>query len=157
MQKFSYLTCKTWAIASILVMSAGAIAVAQCEPLQTSAQTSVDTLELVKTQADLTRLTERRVRVVGRYRARVSVPTMTGIPGWKGVYIKATIVLEDGTMIAIFPPWNKRSLRSPQEQRSFDQQMVEAIGRIEVEDDRSLNPNQQTALVTLESLKLSEP
>ncbi|MEH1968205.1 MAG: hypothetical protein V7K91_17160 [Nostoc sp.] len=92
-------------------------------------------LEIVKKRADLIRLNNQQVKLIGRYTSKSwkPDPQSTGIPGFQGLYTQSQIVLEDDTKVSIFPSWNKQSLRSPDEVEKYNNQIVEAIGVVQFE------------------------
>ncbi|WP_242046337.1 MULTISPECIES: hypothetical protein [Calothrix] len=113
------------------------------------------TLEIVKNRADLIRLHNQRVKIIGNYTStsRKPNPQLTGIPGFAGLYIKAQIVLEDGTKVSIFPSWNKQSLRSPEEVEKYNDKIVEAIGVVQFE--AKIFPNSSTSESFIELTQLN--
>jgi hypothetical protein len=112
-------------------------------------------LPIVRNQADLGQLPQR-VRLVGQYvvTRRKPNPMSTGNPGFKGDYLTAQIILQDGTKIALESPLIKQSLRLEQEVKQYDRQSVEVIGRLETLPPQTQN---QPALMYIvpESIRLS--
>ncbi|NJK41495.1 MAG: hypothetical protein HC934_09360 [Acaryochloridaceae cyanobacterium SU_2_1] len=90
-------------------------------------------LRIVQNRADLMRSPQQRVRLVGQYvvTRRKPDPMSTGIPGFKGDYLTVQIVLQDGTAIALNSPLIKQSLRSAEEVKQYEGQLVEVTGRLE--------------------------
>jgi hypothetical protein len=101
-------------------------------------------LPIVRTKADLQRLSGQRVLMWGRYQRQPTPPSgdppdeslnpairpEPGIPGFEpGKHPRgfANIVLEDGWVVPI-SPGNKISLRSPEELEAYDNQFVEVVG-----------------------------
>ncbi|NJR63813.1 MAG: hypothetical protein HC769_36665 [Cyanobacteria bacterium CRU_2_1] len=105
-------------------------------------------LPIVRTKADLQRLSGQRVLVWGRYQRQPTpastspsgdpseeslnpvIRPETGIPGFepgKRPRGFANIVLEDGWAVPISPD-NKISQRSPEELETYDNQFVEVVG-----------------------------
>jgi hypothetical protein len=70
-------------------------------------EASMEELKIVRNREDLASLNSKKVKLVGYYTSQSSKPTVTGNPDFQGVYIKSQIVLEDGTVVHIFPSWNK--------------------------------------------------
>ncbi|PZO40599.1 MAG: hypothetical protein DCF19_11965 [Pseudanabaena frigida] len=88
-------------------------------------------LDVVKTKSDLIQFNNRRVQIIGRYVSGTKpAPAITGDIEFKGNYITAKIVLEDGTEIPIFPTYNKQSLRSPEEAEAYNGKIVKVVGKI---------------------------
>lgn len=126
------------------------------EKAEPSPQSAV--LPIVRTQADLQRLSGQRVILWGRYQRQptpLSDPATgdppdeslnsvirpeTGIPGFepgKRPRGFANIVLEDGWAVPI-SPGNKISLRSPEELETYDNQFVEVVGFVHWWGDASI-------------------
>ncbi|CAN1209335.1 hypothetical protein TUMEXPCC7403_03865 [Tumidithrix helvetica PCC 7403] len=125
---------------------------------RTNFQILQEDLGVVKNKADLIRLNTQRVRLIGRYISRSSpAPEYSNSISRKPVpYIRANIVLADGTEVSIFSPYLKQSLRSPTEVKEFEGKTVEAVGQIQIDPDRQLNPQQSSAL-SLDGLWLYQP
>ncbi|WP_427157393.1 hypothetical protein ACQFX9_17915 [Aliinostoc sp. HNIBRCY26] len=99
-------------------------------PQLSNSKSPAKKLEIVKKRADLIRFNGQKVKLIGRYTSKAwkPDPRFTGIPDFQGMYIKSQIVLEDGTLVSVFPSWNKQSLRSPDEAEDYNQKNVTAIG-----------------------------
>jgi hypothetical protein len=110
-------------------------------------------LKIVRNREDLARSNGKKVKFVGYYISQSSKPKFPGNPNFKGVYIKSQIVLEDGTIVHIFPSWNKQSLRSPSEAEKYKGKIVEAIGVAEFEITSRINPQIRESFINLEELK----
>ncbi|BAY06911.1 hypothetical protein NIES2098_00210 [Calothrix sp. NIES-2098] len=125
-------------------------------PQLSSEEIPTNKLEIVKKRVDLIRLNGQRVKIIGRYTSKSWQPNpqSTGIPGFKGLYTKSQILLEDNTKVSIFPSWNKQSLRPPDEVENYNHQIVEAIGVVQFQ--ASLAPNSQIheSFINLEQLRL---
>ncbi|MFN6501926.1 MAG: hypothetical protein RMX65_033740 [Nostoc sp. DedQUE01] len=107
-------------------------------------------------RVDLVRLNGETVKLIGRYISRTwkPDPKFTGIPGFQGLYVKAQILLEDGTEVSIFPSWNKQSLRSPDEAEEYNHQMVEALGVVHFEATPTPNSQIREWFINLAQLRL---
>jgi hypothetical protein len=101
----------------------------------------------------LASLNGKKVKLIGYYTSQSSKPTFTGNPDFQGVYIKSQIVLEDGTVVHIFPSWNKQSLRSPLEAQKYKGKILQAIGVIEFEVASSINSQTRESFINLEKFK----
>ncbi|OUC15394.1 MAG: hypothetical protein B0A82_07210 [Alkalinema sp. CACIAM 70d] len=113
----------------------------------------------IRTGIEIEQFQQQRVRLLGQYKAtrRKPNPMNTGIIGFKGDYITARIVLQDGTEVGINSPMMKQSLRSEKEVQQYDQKQVEVIGRLEMLENSTENRRSQL-YIELESIHLpSEP
>ncbi|MEA5572837.1 hypothetical protein [Calothrix sp. UHCC 0171] len=115
-------------------------------------EASMEELKIVKNREDLAALSGKKVKLVGYYTSQSSKPQVTGNPGFRGVYIKSQIVLEDGTVIHIFPSWNKQSLRSPSEVENHQGKIVTAIGIVEYTAISRINSQTRESFINLEEL-----
>jgi hypothetical protein len=108
-------------------------------------------LKQVKTQADLVQFNGQRVQVIGKYvvtdRQKPN-PANTGIIGFKGEYIRATIELADGTRIALFSPDNKQSLRSIDEVKTYEGKTVSVVGKIQMQLESRRSPTERINILT---------
>jgi hypothetical protein len=113
-------------------------------------EAATNELGLVKNRVDLIRLNGKKVKIVGKYtsKSHKPSPTQTGIINFQGLYIKSQIVLEDGTIVSIFPSWNKQSLRSASEVKKYQGQIVEAIGMVEFEATSSIIQKYENRLLS---------
>lgn len=116
-------------------------------------EATMSELEIVRNREGLARLNGKKVKLVGYYMSQSSKPRFPGNPNFKGDYIKSQIVLEDGTIVHIFPSWNKQSLRSPSEAEKYRGKIVEAIGAIQFEITSSINLQIKESFINLEELK----
>jgi hypothetical protein len=116
-------------------------------------KTSMEELKIVRNREDLASLNGKKVKLVGYYTSQSSKPTVTGNPDFKGVYIKSQIVLEDGTVVHIFPSWNKQSLRSPLEVEKYKGKIVQGIGVVEFEVVSRINSQTRESFINLEEFK----
>jgi hypothetical protein len=115
-------------------------------------------LDIVKTKFDLLQFDDRRVQLIGRYVSKTKpAPSITSSLDFKGNYITANIVLEDGTEVPIFPTYNKQSLRSPEEVKAYDGKVVKVVGKINVGRNRSLDPDQRITLTTFDGIWHYQP
>jgi hypothetical protein len=108
-------------------------------------------LKQVKTQADLVQFNGQRVQVIGKYVVtdrRKPNPANTGIIGFKGEYIRATIELADGTRIALFSPDNKQSLRSIDEVKTYEGKTVSVVGKIQMQLESRRSPTERINILT---------
>jgi hypothetical protein len=123
-----------------------------------ASQISWEELDTVRSKSDSIEFVNRRVRVIGRYRAetRKSTPGSTGNPNFQGTYTTASILLADGTEIPIFPTYHKQSLRSPEEVKIYTDKIVNIVGRIKLQSDRpeSANSTQSMMLTSFERIWL---
>jgi hypothetical protein len=121
-------------------------------------EAATNELGLVKNRVDLIRLNGKKVKIVGKYtsKSHKPSPTQTGIINFQGLYIKSQIVLEDGTVISIFPSWNKQCLRSASEVEKYQGQIVEAIGMVEFEATSSINSKIRESFINLEKLQAAK-
>ncbi len=119
----------------------------------TAEDTAKPKLSLVKNRVDLIRLSGQEVKLVGYY---VSQSWKPGINAntveFKGEYTVSQIVLEDGTLVSIFPPGQKQSLRSSDEVNKHLGRIVEAIGIIEFKETSSNNPRSMS-FINLKTIK----
>lgn len=112
-------------------------------------QVLAEDLAQVKTKADLTRLNDRRVQIVGKYvptprqhptqsNANIVDP-ITSKPVLQGSYATVSIELADGTLVPLYSPLNKLSLRPAQEVKNFDAKRVSIVGLLgnNVDSNRS--------------------
>ncbi|BAZ37484.1 hypothetical protein NIES4101_34070 [Calothrix sp. NIES-4101] len=109
--------------------------------------------KIVRNRGDLASLNGKKVKLVGYYTSQSSKPTVTGNPDFQGVYIKSQIVLEDGTVVHIFPSWNKQSLRSPSEVQKYKGKIVQGIGVVEFEVASKINSQTRESFINLEEFK----
>jgi hypothetical protein len=116
-------------------------------------EASMVALKIVRNREDLASLNGKKVKLVGYYTSQSSKPTVTGNPDFQGVYIKSQIVLEDGTVVNIFPSWNKQSLRSPSEVQKYKGKIVQGIGVVEFEVASSINFQTRESFINLEEFK----
>ncbi|MEE3718915.1 hypothetical protein V2H45_19405 [Tumidithrix elongata RA019] len=127
---------------------------------RTNFQILQEELAVVKSKADLIRLNTQRVRLIGRYISRSSPPPeysgSNSISGQPVPHFRASILLNDGTEVPIFSPYLKQSLRSPAEVKEFEGKTVVAVGQLQIDPDRQLNPQQSSAL-SLDGLWLYQP
>jgi hypothetical protein len=79
-------------------------------------------------------------------------PAVTSSIDFKGSYTTANIVLEDGTKLPIFPTYNKQSLRSPEEVKSYDGKIVKVVGKITLDRNQNLNPDRPITLTTFDGI-----
>jgi hypothetical protein len=120
---------------------------------QTFFQVLQEELDIVKTKSDLIRFNDRRVQLVGRYVSKTKpAPVITSSLDFRGNYITANIVLEDGTEVPIFPTYNKQSLRSLEEVKAYDGKVVKVVGKINLDRDQTLNPTQSITLTTFDGI-----
>lgn len=113
----------------------------------------MEKLKIVRNREDLASLNGKKVKLIGYYTSQSSKPTVAGNPDFQGVYIKSQIVLEDGTVVHIFPSWNKQSLRSPLEAKKYKSKILQAIGVIEFEVASSINSQTRESFINLEEFK----
>lgn len=118
-----------------------------------NSETTMNQLKTVRNREDLTHCKGKKVKLVGYYTSQSSQPKVTGNPDFQGVYIKSQIVLEDGTVVNIFPSWNKQSLRPALEAENYKGKIVEAIGIVEVEATFTINSPTKESFINLEELK----
>lgn len=125
-------------------------------PLVNHQQSAIKALKIVKNRADLIRWHGQEVELIGRYTAKTwkPDPRLTGIANFQGLYVKSQIELEDGTLVNIFPSWNKQSLRSPDEAEDYEQKVVSAIGVVQVDAKPSANATSSESLINLVKLRL---
>jgi hypothetical protein len=118
-------------------------------------ETAIGALGLVKNRADLMRLSGKQVKIVGYYTSQSSQPGIdANTIGFKGAYIKSQIVLEDGTVVHIFPSWLKQSLRSSDEAAKYTGQIAEATGIIKFEAASGSSAIPRESFIELKELKL---
>jgi hypothetical protein len=114
-------------------------------------------LDVAKNKADLLKFIDssastkgdRRVQIVGKY-----VVTHTWDPGinsntieFKGTYQQAGIELVDGTLVPLIQPYNKLSLRSADEVKTYSGKLVKVVGRIELQYDAPVSKNSVKSLM----------
>ena len=73
---------------------------------------------------------------------------------FKGIYNAAQIILQDGTLISIFPPGQKQSLRSADEVNKYKGKIVEAIGVVNLDTKSVDRPKSPEFFIDLKELKL---
>lgn len=100
---------------------------------------------LIQDQATLQTYGGQTVTLQGRYVAHKQTPDITSAGIWNPdqppiPHIRAKIVLQDGTSVALYPPTHKQSLRSPAEADQFDQQRVRVEGTVESYPSGSSSP-----------------
>jgi hypothetical protein len=116
--------------------------------------TSIRELGIVKNRTDLMRLSGKRVKVVGYYTSQARNPGSTANTiEFQGMYIRSQIVLEDGTVISIFPSWLKQSLRSAEEATKYTGKIVEVSGKVEFEATSRIDTKTRESFIELQSLK----
>ncbi|WP_082127420.1 hypothetical protein [Calothrix sp. 336/3] len=116
----------------------------------------MEELKIVRNREDLMGLSGKKVKLVGYYTSQSYKPQVTGNPDFQGVYIKSQIVLEDGTVVNIFPSWNKQSLRSPSEAQKYTGKIVQGIGVVEFEaTSRMINSQIRESVIYLEELNFT--
>lgn len=98
---------------------------------------TVNHMPLIQDQKTLQKYGSQTVTLQGRYVAQKQIPDITSAGIWNPEqppipHIRATIVLNDGTSVFLYPPTHKQSLRSPAEADQFDQQTVRVEGTVEV-------------------------
>ncbi|NUN66118.1 hypothetical protein HCU40_15480 [Pseudanabaena biceps] len=111
-------------------------------------------MDVVRTKSDLIQFRDRRVQLIGRYVSTTkSAPAITSSQDFKGNYITANIVLEDGTEVPIFSTYNKQSLRSPEEAKAYNGKIVKVVGKINFDSlDQKLNTESLVTLTTFEGI-----
>jgi hypothetical protein len=124
-------------------------------------------LEQVKAKADLLRLNDRRVQIVGKY---VSTPKqqptrdnanmvdpITGKPILLASYVTVNIELADGTLVPLYSPLNKLSNRPSEEVKSFDGKLVNIVGLLARQPiDTSIKPKSSIAIVRMDRIELHQ-
>lgn len=113
-------------------------------------------MAIVNNRNDILRLQGQRVKLLSRYVSNSITPLASGIPGRTIPHLRANIVLSDGTKVAIFPSWDKKSLRSPEEVENYEQQYVEVTGIVRLEGNTNRNRDKQEVYILLESLQIAE-
>lgn len=104
----------------------------------------VNNMPLIQDQKTLQKYGGQTVTLQGRYVAQKQIPDITSAGIWNPEqppipHIRATIVLNDGTSVSLYPPTHKQSLRSPAEADQFDQQTVRVEGTVEANTGGSLS------------------
>lgn len=129
-----------WGVALWMVIIFG-YPVMACEHPKTStswpAQKTM-AIPVVQDQETLMRYLGQKVQLQGRYVAHKQIPDINSAGIWNPdqppiPHIRATIVLMDGTVVALYPPTHKQSLRAPSEADQFDQHTVVVEGILEPE------------------------
>lgn len=105
----------------------------------------VSKMPLIQDQETLQKYGGQTVTLQGRYVAHKHTPDITSAGIWNPEqppipHIRAKIVLQDGTSVALYPPTHKQSLRSPAEADQFDQQTVMVEGTVESYTSGSSSP-----------------
>jgi hypothetical protein len=112
-------------------------------------------LSTVKNRTDLLQSNGRLIKLIGYYVSQSWNPGMASNTfDFKGIYNVSQIVLEDGTLISIFPHGQKQSLRFADEVNKCKGKIVEAIGVVKSDTksaDRSKSPE---FFIDLKELKL---
>ncbi len=109
---------------------------------------------IVKNRQQLIESSGRSVKLVGYYTSQSRKPDVANTIDFKGNYIKAQIVLEDGTVVHIFPSWLKQSLRLPDEATKYTGRIVAATGKVEFESAVSFDPSYRESFINLTQLQL---
>ena len=108
-------------------------------------------LSIVKNRTDLMQSIGKRVKLVGYYVSQSWNPGMASNTfEFKGIYNASQIILEDGTVISIFPSGQKQSLRSVDEVNKYKGKIVQAMGVIK--SDNRLKSSE--FFIDLKKLKL---
>jgi len=117
--------------------------------------TSIRELGVVRNRIDLLRLSGKHVKLVGYYTSQAWKPGINANTiEFQGTYIQSQIVLEDGTVIRIFPSWLKQSLRSSDEVAKYQGKIVEASGTIEFEAVSEISSKNRESFINLQELKI---
>ncbi len=103
----------------------------------------MDSLPKVRNHQDLERFVGKKIRLLGRYETdpqdiknppalsnTLRAPSDDSHARPERFFLRAIIVLEDGTPVSLHDPMNKQSLRSPEEQDAHRQKNVEVIGKV---------------------------
>ena len=123
-------------------------------------------LEQVNAKADLLRLNNRRVQIVGKY---VSTPQkhptventnvvdpITGKPILQASYTTVNIKLADGTLVPLYSPLNKLSNRPAKEVQSFDGKLVRIVGLLARQPiSTSIKSKDSIAIVRIDRIELN--
>ncbi|WP_041739387.1 hypothetical protein [Calothrix sp. PCC 6303] len=149
----SKFSCIAFCLCLPTILSCSLLIASKPSNSQIPKEASMVELKIVRNREDLASLNGKKVKLVGYYTSQSSKPTVTGNPDFKGVYIKSQIVLEDGTVVHIFPSWNKQSLRSPLEMQKYKGKIVQGIGVVEFEVASSINSQTRESFINLEEFK----
>ena len=111
------------------------------EPLSSSTNT-LDRSNVVKDRNSLIRLKGQKARLVGYYvsQTKKSDPRTANTFGFTGEYRSSQIVLEDGTIVSVFPVGDKRSSRSAEEVVRYRGKIIEAVGVVDFNSEPKENP-----------------
>lgn len=124
-------------------------------------------LEQVQARADLLRLNDRRVQIIGKY---VSTPKqhptpenanvvdpITGKPILQASYVTVNIELADGTLVPLYSPMNKLSNRPAKEVQSFDGKSVRIIGLLARQQiNVNVTPKENIVIVRMDRIELDQ-
>ena len=114
-------------------------------------------LRTIKNGTDLLQSNGKRIKLIGYYISQSWNPGMASNTfEFKGLYNASQIVLEDGTVVSIFPPSQKQSLRSTDEVNKYKGKIVEAIGVVNVETKSVNLPKFPQFFIDLKELKMVE-
>jgi hypothetical protein len=111
------------------------------EPLSSSNNT-LDRSNVVKDRNSLIRLKGQKARLVGYYvsQTRKVDPATSNTGRFTGEYRSSQIVLEDGTIVSVFPVGDKRSSRSAEEVVRYRGKIIEAVGVVDFNSEPKENP-----------------
>jgi hypothetical protein len=111
------------------------------EPLSSSTNT-LDRSNVVKDRNSLIRLKGQKARLVGYYvsQTKKADPRTANTFGFTGEYRTSQIVLEDGTIVSVFPVGNKQFLRSAEEVVRYRGKIIEALGIVDFTAEPKENP-----------------
>lgn len=135
-----------WNLALWMVIILGYPAIACAPPNQSNILPKKTlTIPVVHNRETLMQSLGQNVQLKGRYVAKKQVPDITSAGIWNPdqppiPHIRATIVLMDGTAVALYPPTHKQSLRSPIEADQFDQHTVIVDGKLEPQSSSDASP-----------------
>jgi hypothetical protein len=111
------------------------------EPLSSSTNT-LDRSNVVKDRNSLIRLKGQKARLVGYYvsQTRKVDPATSNTGRFTGEYRSSQIVLEDGTIVSVFPVGDKRSSRSAEEVVRYRGEIIKAVGVVDFNSEPKENP-----------------
>ncbi len=119
----------------------------------------------VKTKADLIRSNDQRVQIVGKYVSTAKQPPtrenanvvdpITGNPFLRANYATANIELADGTLLPLYSPLNKLSIRPSQEVKDFDGKLVIIVGLLASQPiNTRTKPDSSIVIVRMDRIEL---
>lgn len=98
-------------------------------------------MNVVKDRISLIRLKGQKVRLVGYYVSQTTKadPQTANNVGFTGEHRTSQIVLEDGTIVSVFPIGDKQFLRPAEEVSQYQGKIIEAVGVVDFNSETKKN------------------